>query len=345
MKIRNSQRLGHVIAATLIFAAPSAVRAQTTEGEAFNNYVVQAVAILNKDYAARGYADSAYTHEMKYGPDGPGKPAPIIKPTKPPYTMCVAAVAEVIVTALNLYAADKTTDPKMVRRVLQHLPAEGWMRMRPQDIRAHIWVDSHLKSYGTADALSTFGVGRHAKFSELKPGAFINVNRLNNTGHAVVFLGYIDRTGKDLPAYGPDVAGFRYFSSQGKAYSAGSGFGYRWAFFNQNGNAYCPVLDGGRKTDCGIIYTADQDVLNTGYMLLPDYWDAQYRDKSLKAIADRIYRQNYSRGVSDLGLPKNLTREQFLKALNSTDTMQLNPKYLNQDMPDDSPGIPRGGRL
>ena len=331
MTIRRLYAQSVVAAALLLLAGLKPASAQTMSGRDFNAYILRAVEILNRDYAARGYAQAAYTHELDYGP----APGTRIRPSKPPYTMCVAAVAEVIITALNLYMQDHRNDPAAGRLVLDYLPPEGWMRMRPRDIRSHIWVDSHLKSYGTADALSTFGVGRHAKFGELKPGAFVNVNRLNNSGHAVVFLGYVDAQGRDVLSYGPTVAGFRYFSSQGKAYSPESGFGYRWAFFNRNGAKFCPHLNGGRKIDCGIIPRPDQNNLNTGYMLMPQFWDAAYRDQSLWRISDRLYQQDYSRGPASLSLPANLTRDQFGRALDKTDTMQLNPRYTNQDMPDD----------
>lgn len=331
MKLRRWLAAPLLIVLSLFLLVPRQAVAQTTPGSDFNSYILKAVEVLNRDYAARGYALAAYTHELKYGPTA----ATGIRPGKPPYTMCAAAVAEVIITALNLYMEDHRNDPAAVRQVLGYLPPEGWMRMRPQDIRAHRWVDGHLKSYGTADALSTFGIGRHAKFSELRPGAFVNLNRLNKSGHAVVFLGYIDAEGRDVATYGPTVARFRYFSSQGKAYSPGSGFGYRWAFFNRDGAKFCPALRGSRTVDCGIIPRPDQNNLNTGYMLLPRFWDAAYRDQSLSNIADLIYRQDYSRGGTGLRLPAYLTREQFLRSLATTDTMKLDRKYANQDMSDD----------
>lgn len=325
-----------ILVVALVLGAPKVVMAQVGDDH-FNRYILEAVEVLHTSYAAQGYANSSYTHAMPYGPDEQAQPSRIVKPSNPPYTMCVAAMGEVIITALNLYMDERVraADTIGVQKVLNYLPVEGWSRMRPKDIRSHLWVDPRLKSSGTADALSTFGVGHHAKFSELKPGAFVNVNRLNKSGHAVVFLGYIDQQGRDLPVHGPSVAGFRYFSAQGKPYSKGSGFGYRWAFFNQKGKPFCPKLERDRLIDCGIISRADQVYLNTGYMLHPDNWDASYRDESLKKITERIYIQNYSKGPTDLPLPSALTRAEFMDALNTTDTMKLNPKYLDQSMPND----------
>lgn len=319
-------------ALALIMVSTGPVRAQTTPGKDFNEYILRAVKLLGEQYPARGYDQASYTHTLDYGPAEANR----VRPSRAPYTMCVAAVAEVIVTALDLYMKDHKAEPEVARRILAHLPPEGWMRMRPKDIRSHLWVDSHLRAYGTADALSTFGVGRHADFNKLRPGAFVNLNRTTKSGHAVVFLGYIDEKGNDLAAYGPTVAGFRYFSSQGKTRAPGSGFGYRWAFFDRNGASYCPVLGSGRKVDCRIIARRDQNNLNTGYMLHPQYWDIAYRDRSLKLLADKLYTQDYvNRAAPKINLPRDLTRQQFAAALETTDTMTTNPNYLNQEMPEE----------
>jgi hypothetical protein len=324
------RRTLRILAAALVAISAPAF-AQTDNGRDFNAYILKAVEVLNRNYPAKGYANSAYTHALTYGPDKSKK----IRPGNAPYTMCVAAVAEVIITALDLYMDDHKNNPEVARKVLDYLPPEGWSRMRPKDIKSHLWVDPRLKASGTADALSTFGIGRHADFEKLRPGAFINLNRTNRTGHAVVFLGYIDRNGDDVRAHGPSVVGFRYFSSQGATRAPGSGFGYRYAFLNQNNRSFCPSLGGGRKVDCDIIARRDQNYLNTGYMLHPDYWDAAYRDRSLEQVVARIYNQDYSRSPARLGLRPGLSRAQFEAALRRTDTMKLDPKYLDQRMPEE----------
>jgi hypothetical protein len=199
-----------------LLAIPTLSSAATPDS--FNAYILKAVTELNTNFGGKGYnINKAYTHAYGYGT---GK----INPSDPPWTMCVAAVAEVITTAINIYVKD-TND----RSPYIHLPVDGWNRMRPTDIRSHIWVDSRLDSYGTADALVTFGVGKHVPFSDLTPGSFINLNRqrpnMKPSGHAVVFLAFLDKDGKELSTYSNKVVGFKYFSSQGSG--PGSGFGTR----------------------------------------------------------------------------------------------------------------------
>src|ERR1700682_4775011 len=148
-----------------VLSAPFTVQAAQPD-EGFNKYILDAVEKLGADFGGKGYdIHKAYTHDFAYS-DG------TIKASSPPLTMCVAAVAEVIATAVNSYVA-QTNDKKPYAL----LPAAGWNRMRPTDIRSHIWVDPKLDSYGTADALVTFGVGKRTKFIELTPGSFINLNR------------------------------------------------------------------------------------------------------------------------------------------------------------------------
>jgi hypothetical protein len=297
--------------------------------DAFNSYIVQAVNLVAAHYTAEGYGQSAYTHKLKYGPyEIPAGP-------KAPQTMCVAAVAEVIITALNLYMEESRDYGPAT-----YLTADGWSRLRPADIKAHIWVDRHLQSYGTADALSTFGVGHHLPFTQLTPGSFVNLNRTNGGGHAVVFMAYIDNQGRELPAYSDEVAGLKYFSSQGRSGAPGSGFGFKYGFFNVAGKPYCPKLGGGKRVDCGIIYSFSQHLLNSGYMLVPRAWDKAYRDQSLAKLAEHLYQQNYSKGPAEERLPgvrAGMSRDEFISVLQQKDTMTLNPQYSSENMPDDKP--------
>lgn len=83
----------------------------------------------------------------------------------------------------------------------------------------------------------------------------------------MVFLGFIDAKGRDLPGYGPEVAGFRYFGAQGHRQKGEGGFGYRHAFFTKNG---CPDVPFQR--DCNVIFSDDSRVLNVGQLLAPSEW-------------------------------------------------------------------------
>jgi hypothetical protein len=314
--------------ALIVGLMPFRANAADFPSDSFNAYILKAIEQIYAEYPHKGYdITKAYTHEIPYG-DGK------IKPSKPPLTMCVAAVAEVIITAINIYSAE-TGD----KSPYEYLKADGWNRMRPTDIRSHIWVDPKLDSYGTADALVTFGIGKRVKFSELTPGSFINLNRnipgRKPSGHAVIFLGYIDDHGNVLDNYSNAVVGFRYFSSQGKGEEGG--FGYRYGFFMKSGSTmFCPDLGADKKHDCGITFSQSQKLLNTGYLFNPSNWNKSQRDQNLSEVVAGLYQQSRARGGSTyLGIPSEVSLEEFTTELETTDTMELNPLFLNDQTTDD----------
>jgi hypothetical protein len=198
--------------------------------------------------------------------------------------MCVAAQVEIISKALEIYERDSRD-----KSYRSFLPFVQWKSLRPHSLRGKIWIVEKSGSSGTASALQTFGLGEQIAFERLEPGAFINLNR-ERTGHAVVFLGYIDSSGESVETYSTKVAGFKYFSSQGKLDNGG--FGYRYAFFSDAG---CPSLADGKKRDCGVIRSANQRFLNTGHMFSPKFWDAKKRDQALAIF-------NATKGVVGDGL-------------------------------------------
>ena len=312
----------------LCCAHPSAAQLkEQDQTRTFNRYVVAAVKQLEARQAQSGYnINRAYSQPVAYGEGH-------LKATEPPYTMCVAAVAEVLVIAINNWVNDHPES-----RARDHLPLAGWNRMRPSDFRAHLWVAPQLGAYGSADAFVTFAVGKRVPFSELLPGAFINLNRparpdkgKKASGHAVIFLGFVDIEGRQVETYdAKKVAGFRYFSANGgltPALYPSGGFYERLGFFNKpNGQEVCPRIPGAR-IDCNIMLSASQKFLNTGYVLAPTLWDAKLRDQNLKALSAKLYAQAKTRGPDFLGLPSTLTKEQFDDALATTDTLALNPIY------------------
>nr|GFB63853.1 hypothetical protein [Tanacetum cinerariifolium] len=76
------------------------------DDQSFNKYVLRAVDKINSTYPSKGYSkNSFYTHDLKYG-DG------TINSNAPPMTMCVAAVAEVIAVAINMYVDE--TDARLI---------------------------------------------------------------------------------------------------------------------------------------------------------------------------------------------------------------------------------------
>lgn len=225
----------------------------------FNDYILKAVTMIASGRAGLGYdLHSYFTRHLSYGPDNPEA----IRSNHPPLTMCVAAVTEVMIEALNIYCretGDKTPFSK--------LAVTSWKRGSMRDIRAHIFQYEGTGCNGTAHALQRFGIGSQLSFADLRPGDFLTMNRTTGNGHTAVFLGFLGDDYADLPQHSPAVKGFRYFSAQGKR--VGGGFGYRWAFFSP----YCPAPVAGKQRDCNIILSARQSLLNTGCMLHPDSWD------------------------------------------------------------------------
>ena len=233
------------------------LRAQPKGDRYFNAYVLKAVAYLMANYGLLGYdINSILTHDIQYHDQG------VIKARNAPLTMCVAAQMEVILTAFDIYAKE-TGDYSPYA----YQPKRSFEGLEVTDLKGHIWVNPEFNANGTADALINFGMGERRAFEKLQPGDFVNINRTTKTGHAVTFLSYIDKTGKLLPAYGPDVVGFKYFSSQGQHEAGKGGFDYRYAVFSKYG---CPEMP--YKRDCNVIYSTDQRMLNTGTMLSPAAW-------------------------------------------------------------------------
>jgi len=227
----------------------------------FDEWILAAVDHLATHWRLLGYADEALTHDLPYGDLG------VVSASAPPHTMCVAAVLEVILTAFDLYA-QQTGDST----IFDHLPLRSWQRLGTNDIRAHIWVNYELNSLGTADALSQYGIGENVPFELLAPGEFVNINRTTGTGHAVVFLSFIDEEGNEYDVYNDRVIGFRYFSSQG-GYAAGAGgLDYRYAIFatdEYEAGGYPPMP---YNRDIHIIRSSSQRLLNTGRMFARSHW-------------------------------------------------------------------------
>jgi len=309
-----------LVCATLILISRSGLAASDPPNS-FNSYVLEAVSELTARQNDSGYdITKAYARAVPYAGGA-------LRPSQPPLTMCVAAVAEVMVVAINKYVA--TTGDQSA---YSHLPVDGWNRMRPTDIRSHIWVDPRLGSNGTADAMVTFGIGKRVLFKELTPGSFINLNRNPRpggraTGHSVVFLGFLDKDGNVLQDYGPSVAGFKYFSANGAGMFPNGGFYERYAFFNKpNGTPYCPNL-AGKKTDCYIIRSDSQKYLNTGYMLNPRQWDIAARNRNLADLQRRLFEATQTRGPTYLNIQSGTNFDQFVEQLGQQDTMVLNPIF------------------
>ena len=227
-----------------------------TEAHMMNSYVLAAVDYLYAEYGLLGYGAAALTHDIPYGEYGS------VPKSGGALTMCVAAAMEVILQAMILYAED-TGDTA----VFDFLPLQSWKSLAPQNIRAHIWVNHEIGTWGTADALVNFGMGITLPFEELRPGAFINLNRTNGTGHAVVLISFIDKHGREYDTWNDRVIGFKYFSSQGGSAIDTGGLDYRYAIFSEHGKLTMPY-----KRDTGVIYSTNPHYLNTGELLGPWHW-------------------------------------------------------------------------
>ncbi|MDQ0106911.1 hypothetical protein J2T02_002024 [Chitinophaga terrae (ex Kim and Jung 2007)] len=283
----TSLRLKQVaLLATFLFFITGSLKSQHQK---FNNYLLRAVDTIEKNWALRGYdINGVFTHDLSFGRNK-------LKAAHEPGTMCVAAQLELIVTALNIYVAE-TGDSS----VYNYLPVKHWVSTQSKTFKDLVWVNSG--SSGSAYALNTYGMGKVCDYKELTPGSFVNLNRNNRTGHAVLFISYIDSTGKELRGWSGKAKGFKYYSSQGKGPGRG-GFSYRYAFFGNN----CPTISNDKKRDCGVIYSEKQTLLNCGFMLHPKYWNSKQRDI---AIAQ-------------------------MKKIHSLGENGVNPAYLEQNTIDD----------
>gem|GEM_PF-1664979 len=223
----------------------------------FSKYLLKAVEWTEARYGLKGYdINSVLTHDIVYHTSG------TIVAKNPPLTMCVAAQMELMLIAYQLYAQESGDYSPYA-----YLPKRSYEGQSASDLKGHIWVNHEFHSYGTADALINFGMGERTVFEALKPGSFVNINRTNKTGHAVLFLGFIDAKGNIQEEHNSRVVGFKYYSSQGKSKPGQGGFDYRYAVFDKYG---CPELL--EKRDCKVIYSTNQNMLNTGTMLAPKFW-------------------------------------------------------------------------
>ncbi|MBP0447839.1 hypothetical protein J8J14_24170 [Roseomonas sp. SSH11] len=297
-------------------AAGASRSGQAAEPPDFNEVIVRAVREVAAPRQGGGYdIRRAFTQDLSYGPSGtvPSSQPPVRVPGPNP-TMCVAAVAEVIIEALNLYVksgAENGLPPE--KSVYSMLPVRNWRNGSLRSIRSHIFMYQGADSQGTADALETFGIGKMRDFPSLKPGDFINFNR-TRTGHAVVFMGFLDASRQEVP-FSKNVMGFRYFSAQGQGRPDG-GMGYRDGWFA----GQCPSPRT-RHDDCDIRAAYEvaangrvrqnQSLLNCGRMHHPSAWQTEKAQEALRTKTRGIYQgEAVTRGISpDLFAEQKLDEE------------------------------------
>jgi hypothetical protein len=262
----------------------------------FRPYVLKAVALLYGERKLGGDDMSRrFTKDLHYGGQCciyATRPVP----TKEPYpTMCVAAVVETMVEALNIYGRETGDSSYTQEFPLNRIDGDTITSLIP-----NVFKYSGANSSGTGYALATLGLGRELSFDQLQPGDFVSFNRKNNTGHAVIFMGFITKDGNvSNQQFSASVVGFRYFSAQGQQRKDG-GFGYRNAYLTGK----CPIPKG-QDDDCDIIgvsvrpdgtVSQSSRLFNSGEMFSPDSWD-------VRGALDRL-RSNISRGYENEGLSR-----------------------------------------
>ena len=308
----------------LLLASMPAVQADETK-PSFNNYLLKSVNKIYNERKRGGYSlGAAYSQDLAYGPGivlaSPDRGAD--PPQERRRTMCVAAMAEIIVEAINLYAQETGDET-----VYDALPASTWNRSNLQSLKPYLFMQQdergafgyrigdvpsakiknknnpdkmdtvYALSRGSGHALSLFGVGEELPFSKLTPGDFINFNR-TKTGHAAMFVSYIDKDNRYTTTYSDSVIGFKYFSAQGKG-KPDAGFEYRDAYF---GAGRSPTA-GAIVADTGVRKSPNLLILNGGRMWAPSHWAVA------SALAD------IRRKVSDRsGRPQN-TRAAYVEQL------------------------------
>src|SRR5262249_49463362 len=91
--------------------------AETERGKDMNSYVLRAVENLAQTRAHLGYEHRAFfTQNLTYE-----RPGDVLASPRHPHTMCVAAVTEVIIEALRLYAEEHP-----LSHVFKDLPSRTW---------------------------------------------------------------------------------------------------------------------------------------------------------------------------------------------------------------------------
>jgi hypothetical protein len=268
-------------------------------------YILKAVDMLNRDRRPGGYdMNKRFTQDLHYGSYCCVKASRPLKP-KPPYpTMCVAAVVETMIEALNLYGKS-TGDTSFVEKFPpSRLDGDTRTALIPNVFRY-----SESDSPGTGYALDLLGLGRELPFEQLQPGDFITFSRSTGSGHAVVFIGFLTSSpGIPVDRFSGQVVGFKYFSAQGMGRPDG-GFGYRNAYFAGK----CPNPRG-KDDDCNIIglmikpdgsVVQSRSLFNSGEMFAPPSWDVE---GALTRQRTRI-----SRGFEDQGLTRGFGLEEAIQ--------------------------------
>ncbi len=114
------------------------------------------------------------------------------------------------------------------------LPVDNFNNLSADELRSFMltWfvANGSKANSNVAVALERFGLGQRINnLANAKAGDFIDFSRTNNTGHTVIFMGWVRENEK--------IIGLRYWSSQAST----NGIAYKTEYFNvydDNGQAY-----------------------------------------------------------------------------------------------------------
>ncbi len=287
--------------------ADEADEATTVENiETLQTDILSVVEDLAANRGGLGYdLNSYYVEDLAYGDE-------TLKGKGSPKTMCVGAVAEVMVRAIERWSA-RNDDPV----AFEKLPASVWRRGSVQSLRPWIYVwelEKTIPAYnrkygsGTHNAIVLFGLGKGVKFEDAQPGDFINFNRTSGGGHAVVFLEFLKKDFESASAFGPDVVGFKYFSSQS---SGTPGLSYRYAYFD----GYCPDRKAGFLRDCGLLKSDKSSLFSAARLYAPRHW----RTQDTRHFIEQLFEQGKTfeeiNAVRFEGVPKTLSTRSVVELL------------------------------
>lgn len=298
----------------LALSFASAAAEPPSDPKYFNEYVLKAIDKIYPERKRGGYdKDFAYTRDLKYGKEVvrayPERGA--LPENKRHNTMCVAAMAEIIIQAIDLYRKSHpdASDPR------QQLPASAWNDSNALSFRPYLFLQTDAKdlhahpagtvpqgkdkngkpvsalSRGSGHAFEIFRIGEELPFSALIPGDFMNFNRIRS-GHAAIFISYIDKQNRYTTKYSKDVLGFQYFSAQG-AGKPDAGLEYRDAYFG----AAPGKTAGGRVADPNVRRSGDRLYLNGGRLWSPERWDISGALNKIQDKIDAKYRQSATRAA------------------------------------------------
>jgi hypothetical protein len=275
---------------------PSAIKKH-----AFNYYILKAIYERVGQRGGRGYHLSrSYSQDMYYG----GKPDGVqrfyydrdakkwVFPQDKGKTMCVAAVAEVMVEALNFYVEDSADTS-----VAERLPPEHFRaRAKARHLRQHLWEYTDLGSKGAGHALERFNIGIQKKFESLVPGDVFKFSRVKAPGHSTVFIAFTNSRGVIQEAYNSNVTGFLYFSAQGSGTDVNGKFSKGLGFRKEYFVGGCRSAKEKKRGRCKVIRSGKWRP-NSGAMYHPVSWGEvgkNYRDE----LAETLFRSKTGRSIT-----------------------------------------------